>query len=665
MDANPLKQPLIVRDDQGRTTAEVEVIQAVNLARRRSWQARWSRFNLNRENWNFYHGRQDFSHKMKHQSKEFLPDFPMAIEQIAGTIERSLVDFQDWFDIESFSPTQDQILEPATMRKLLSFFLSRLYVPGDQPETAYNFATLMGEAVKMGLLEATINLKVYAIETQQERYALEQGTRLLEMPHPNIPGVMLPYEEPYQTVQRVIVPQIRLAIDLIPWEDFFPDPTGENRYTIHEVTRSLDQLSANPRYKQEVVQRLQHNRYWGGSSTAGTQPEYERRRRSGQDYIETESYSPRIRETWGDVVRQSDGKVLLRNVLVTTAGDDELLSDPMPNPNWSGRRPFVSAPLIRVPLSSVHKAIADHAVPMARAQNEMMNLMIDGGLAAVWGIRQVRSDLLENPEEITDGIPQGYTGELKSGVPQSEKFLERVDDGAEPQYGVDILNRLSAAFQVATALPELSRGVLPPRQVKATEIEHAAAASQGLYGVISARLEDTVIQPTLELCWQTLWQYVDDFTEPELVGLLGARRALALQTMTQAQRFVTLTQGLRFKVRGLRSLATRQQDFAKAQAFLQTIGVNPALMQAFDLKYDILKFIDMLVKGLNIDPTTIEKDPDTGPRFDPNLLAGGEGPGAMAPGAPASGPAGTGGVESQTEKGFAEANPEGFRGSQL
>src|SRR5262249_24114557 len=159
---------------------------------------------------------------------------------------------------------------------------------------------------------------------------------------------------------------------------------------------TLAHLRANPDYDEAIIDELANSR---GDSAAGlTMPEYEKRRRSDQD-DPGDSVSTRIRETWGDVVDYRDGKVLLQNTLCTTTTAGRFPREPVKTPLWHGRRPFVSCPLLRVPLSAVHKAIADHAVPVARAMNELDNLMLDGAISSVWGIRQFKPDLLQNAEE--------------------------------------------------------------------------------------------------------------------------------------------------------------------------------------------------------------------------------------------------------------------------
>jgi hypothetical protein len=666
-----LKQPLLSRDSEGRLNSEQEMLQAIDVYRKMSHQTRWTRISRNKENWDFYHGRQDWSHKMKHQSKDFMPDFPMAMERIALTVAQPYAETEDWFDTVNVG-IGPAAFDPITVRKWLLFYFKRLYQPGDYADTARDFSIVMYDAAKLAALEAMVTFKVYAVRCNRLQYLLESGNPLSDY-HSD-------YAQLEAVVQQVEVPTLRLAIDLIPWEDYYPDCSGNNVYDIHEKSVTLHHLRENPDYDERVIDELV-NAMGDKASTGGTMPDYEKRRRADADDPGS-AMTTRIRETWGDIVDFRDGKVLARNVLCTTTTGSRFLREPVPNPFWHGRRPFISVPLLRVPLSSIHKAIADHAVPVARSMNELDNLMLDGAIASVWGTRQFKPDLIQNAEETEDGVPQGFTGILKEGVPQGEKFLERVDTGEVPAYAFQMQQQKSAQFQIATALPETAQGNLPSKDVKATEIQAAAGASQGFFGGIAAFLDKSGVTPIIELAWMTLWQYVDDFLEPEVVQIIGPERALVLQAMPAAERFVMLAQAVRFEAKGLRQLAQSQEMFARLTTFLQSLGVNPALLMAFDSKYDLVPYLDDMMKAMRLDPARYEKKPggyninpaaagvpmpDAGPSPAGGIEgAPGTGPGGPTSETPASpGTGGTGEMGSMIETQMTQANPTGFRGGQL
>jgi hypothetical protein len=151
--------------------------------------------------------------------------------------------------------------------------------------------------------------------------------------------------------------------------------------------------------------------------------------------------------------------------------------------------------------------------------------------------------------------------------------------------------------------------------------------------------------------------------------------------MTSAERFVMMAQAVRFNVKGLRQLAQSQEMFARLTTFLQSLGVNPALLMAFDSKYDVVPYLEDMMRAMRLAPERYEKKPggysippvnagitppEAGPLPAGGITGGGTGPGGPTPGTPtAPGTMGTGGAGSTIEQSMAPANPTGFRGGQL
>ena len=117
-DENPLATPVLSYDLDGNSTAENDIHDAIIRYRQISHNARWSRSSRNKENWNFFHGRQDWSHKMKHQSQDFMPDFPMAMERIAGMFAKPFLDTDTWFDVKPIG-LGPAAFDPVTIRRFL------------------------------------------------------------------------------------------------------------------------------------------------------------------------------------------------------------------------------------------------------------------------------------------------------------------------------------------------------------------------------------------------------------------------------------------------------------------------------------------------------------------------------------------------------------------
>ena len=102
--------------------------------------------------------------------------------------------------------------------------------------------------------------------------------------------------------------------------------------------------------------------------------------------------------------------------------------------------PGVSFAMIRV-VYGTHAT--SYAAQINFAINEMYNLILDGGISAVWGIKQLRVDDLEDPKQIEGGIQQGTTLWVKNTLPHNGKVLETVTEGNVPPDSMAILEMLS------------------------------------------------------------------------------------------------------------------------------------------------------------------------------------------------------------------------------
>jgi len=549
----------------------------------------------NAENWDGYLGEQDFSHKAEFQSREVTPGFPLAVEHIVGTFERALTDTDDWLSADA-PGIGEPVIPPSAVRGILLHYLQRLWVPGNRPETTYGIQVFVGDAVKRGILEGLVVGKVYPVLVKQRRY------RYRKPKHSELDPGAYPAHELAAAAdlgKPTDVEVMRLAVDLVPFEDYFRDPSPALRYEIHRTRRQLDELRANDEYDRAAVDTLY-------GMAAGAVEEYARRNRTGESYVAPDPYEVEVYEAWGDVIDETTGDVLFENVFWAWSGD-QILRQPTPNPAWDGTRPFIVAPLIRVPGSTVHKALADHALPMWRAANELVNLLLDAAMRGAWGVGQVRPDLMESPEEIADGIPQGYTAVLKPNTPIGQKFYERVDNGEASPVSLDGLNRLEAYVGEALATPDTKLGQLPSRQVKATEIVQAMQASGSLFESMAARFEDTFLEPLFEKAWKLIIQYADDFVVEELVQILGPRLTLQLEGMTPAERWA-LVSNAKFKVRGLRGVASKERTFNKLLSLVNLLATSSQIADAFGQTKDFQKLFNQIVVASGIDPESIALD---------------------------------------------------------
>lgn len=593
-------------DDEPVTEAEASltVIDHVLACFDEAEQARSDRDSQNQENLLTYSGKQDWSHKIEGQSTEFLPMLAMSVEQIAAFIKRGLVDFGQWFGMEvppGGPLTSDQA------RDLLSVKLEHL---NRDDENKLDFATLVSDGTKVGILQSMIVLKIHGADLPKRTWIAKRGTKIKTVSITGPGGAKVGETQvPHRTsslVQREIH-QWRLLIELVQPNDYYQDPTGNGLYKIQRIRRDLADVidmseGEDPIYDPDAVAQIE-------ADYRGHDTELDEARMKQQNVATSPGFRKQVEilEYWGDLLDE-DGHVAHRNIVCAVANQKYLIRPPEPNPFWHGQSPFVAAPLMRVPFSVNHKAIADMAGALNLAANELFSLLLDGGLAAVWGTRQVRPGMLERPEEIANGIPQGKTLQVKDELPIGAKVLERIDTGEAPQYAFGMFQTLKAEYNLAALTSELRAGNLPQKDTKATEV---IAAQHGIDTVFDGMIHDcekTIIEPALWKAWAVMMQHMDDLDAQEVVTVIGPRAALALGRMTPAERFVTYVSGAKVRVTGLSAMASAARDFAKITALLQATGSNPLLLQAFLKRFSGDKLLTQMLRAINLNPQSMEAD---------------------------------------------------------
>lgn len=547
----------------------------------RADQARSGRRPKNNENWEAYRGIQDWSHKADFQSQETTPSFPIAVDHIVGTFERVLTDTDDWVSVEPYGQ-EAELIDSTAVLGVIKFFFSRLYMPGNHVETQFGIQDLIGEATKVGVLEPWIVLKIVPRLVKRPRYRL----RFID---PTQEGT---YDAGQLATGRVLEKidqeRFRLEVQILTWNDYFPDPSTAFRYEIHRTTHQISDLFNNPEYDREAVSRL-----LGKAQSVSNLMDNDQRFTTGEKSISRDPYEIEVFEAQGDLVDEGTGEVLADNVIWTWAGD-EVLRMPIKNACWDGTRTFLRQAILRIPGSAEHKALADHAVPMWRATNEQVNLILDQSMRGAWGVGQIRADVMESPEEVAQGIPQGYTAVLKPNTAQGVKFYERVDNGEAPPITLDGIIRTEGYVSEALAMPDTKLGQIAERNVKATEIVQATASSGSLYESFATRVE-FLLQALYEKGWRLILQYADSFMEEELIQVIGPEQTLRLQTLSPSERFALLNT-IRFRVRGLRGVASQERTFNKSMTLVNLLSTNPQFADSFGQRYSFDRLWDMVVR---------------------------------------------------------------------
>lgn len=545
-----------------------------------AFEAKRDRMRLNKLNYDIFHHKQDYAHKRPGQSQEFLPKQQLAVEQMSGFISQGLVDLGRWFSVESEPGVRQKKIDSDEIYLLLSRHLEKC-----------KFLSFVGDSIKTGALASLMIAKVHGKNVPTARFFTQ-------------------IEKDGKTkLFKAEKDSWQLEVELIRPEDFYPDPTGAGLYECQ--TMWVDKAAVlklcegdNPLYDKAKVEKLTAFSY-----DQYDQAFYDKERETDQSRTYSD-YRNRIKltECWGTIIEPNTGNILHENVTWTIANDTVLIGAPKPNPFWHGKSPFVCAPIVRVPFSVWHRAVMDGPTRHNIAMNELYNLMVDAGMMSVFGIKQIRTDWLEDEREVADGVRPGMTLRASANCPPGAAVLQRVDEGALSQEALAMFNLQNSEFNQSALTNDLRMGVMPSRAVKATEVVEASQTITSMFTGIAKTIEADFIEKILDLAWKVIMQNADDLDSDEVKALIGENKANLLSTMSPEMRFAETAQGNRFKVFGVSQTLNKQKDFRKLTALLQTIGSSEVLVEAFIKKYSFEKLLGEIIRSLDIDTGRIEQD---------------------------------------------------------
>jgi hypothetical protein len=542
------KEDKPVKDD---SAYNEEVLEAIRLYKRESEDSRSGRDKLNKRNWAAYFSRQDWSHKKADQSKEFNPMTSMGVESVAATVKRALTGFGNYF---SMNIVNESIMTSQQAGNLLKHHLE---------DEKTDFIDAIEQGVKIALLSSVMTFKVR---------------------------------------HEVVDDDFVIKVDSEKPEKTYPDPTGRNLYFIHEVIKDLHEvvkLAKQGIYNKEEVAKITTDFIEYDKLS-------EQEKQKNHSLPLKDGFRKRVllHEVHGTIINKQ-GEVIEEGIVATMANNKYLLRKPHKNPRLHGKSQFVMTPIIKVPGSVWHKSLYDDAVRINLYMNELQNLMLDGGLAAAHDIKVLRQQYLEKPEQAAGGIPPGTTLIAKEDMPANVSLLETVKSGDIPADAFNMLNLSQRAFDMASLFNDIKAGLLPQRQVKATEVvEKEQATSQQLDGF--ARTVEKAIDKVLRLIWAETMQFRNNYFDVD--HIIGQKAAFALSMMSPEERYDMFAKKTEFKVNGISSLITRGKNFQKLMVFVDSTFKNPVLAQEFSKRFSANKIINKMLEGLDLDPSSIELD---------------------------------------------------------
>lgn len=569
-----------------------DIINCLSNYRNESETAKSDRMDRNKLNFQAYHLKQDFSHKLKGQSKEFLPKVATAVEQNAKIIQQGLLDIGAWFKVDSQEGIDPDMLKikPSTIYRLL-----------DRQLQKDGFVKKIGDAVKLGMLGGLIIAKVTGKYVNKPKFVSKKTMKNGKY---------------FNTLEKMEDKAWQLDIRLIRQEDFHIDPSGNGLYEFEDMEMDLHAVKALAEGKDAIYDMNVVKELSGSMDNAGYDQSQNKANETGQN-ISQGGFRRKVKitEIWGTLL-DNNGDVCHENIVCTVANDRFVIQQPTPNPFWHQESPYVKASLLSVPHAVWPKAIMDAATALNFSANEIFNLLLDSGITSVHGIKQIRKDWLEDASQVANGVEQGATLAVNGSCPPGMKVLESVFTGSQPSEAMNMLNVVNQEGAAAMFTNEIRSGGADMKNTRATAIVENSQAltnmSTGMIKNLEGDENSGLMTQILAKSWKVIAQNMDDMNSKEVEALLGKKLAESLMAMGKEEIFADTVQSCKFKAFGVSAVMNKMKEFTKLSAMLQIVFSNPALTEAFMKKYSITKMLTEILRALDIDTFKIEADEDEG-----------------------------------------------------
>jgi hypothetical protein len=568
------------------TPSDDEVKAFFNHAFSKADEARRPREAVWKQAWDLYNGQYDWSSKAQWQSKVNISLVRQAVDRAAATFRRALVRNRNFFGIEAESRIGYQ--QGLFTRALLDYWLDRA-----------NFINEFTTALKVGLISSTIILKCWWEYCWIEDLSVVASEEQVEKQEY---GISTGYE-----TRKVSKPKRgkklvgKLGLKAVDPFKFWVVPGSNGRYVIEEteaMVADLEELAKQGIYERSAVDRLMPL-VSGHNLEASEEAERKGELASSKTgFLKT----VKLYHYWGDVFDE-EGKCLMRDATFTVVGEKgavEVLRKPRQIPFFHGKHPYVLGTPYVVPFSTYNRGIVEDVAGVACMITELSNLIADGAMFDAIKAFEIDIDQLYSQAEAADGVYPGKTFR-KSGLklPVDKPLVRAIDVGKLPTEAINALSYFDNVFQKGTQITEFVSGMGGSGSKTATEVSSKTA--QALEGLDDAArtVEETVIEPVLELAAKTIFQFHTDYTMPRLVENFP-QASMMLRDLSPAERYMLMgaPEDFKFKARGISVMIDKQQSLEKVGQFLQMSGHVPGILQRLNVDY----VLEEIVMGLGWNP---------------------------------------------------------------
>lgn len=463
----------------------------------RSFREQW------KELWQAYQSKQDYSTKSSWQSKCFIPKVWMKIERAAGEIKRAMLQTKKLFKFElidsqekgAIAELRTAILEerdPDTMGQIQNEIhkLERRVKGREEIKSIHEsrFKTAVAET----------NLVAVYSEMVKAAFLVSLG----------IPKVGWDAEKGRATFKHVnalnfrIDPDYEASSDKPPkfviedYEQSLLDLKREAK-AINEAIKEADPKAYKP-YDIRAINKIQ-------DGSADLEKRDQEREQKGLDVVESEKGTLQMWQFWGDIPNQEGDKWLGQNVMVIIANGNTCVrvSD---NPFDHGKAPYQ----LTIPITYPHRGCAGNSLagPVVKINytyNNLWNAFIDNLNFTVNEMFQGNPNHLLNPRD--RAVYPGKFWEHNLGP--SQTAIAEVPTTPVHSDLLHALELIRQDLEEAMSVTRTMEGSSTARKEPLGTTEIKKNQAQGFFDVIAWDLENSSLQPLLEMTYDLYVQFAN------------------------------------------------------------------------------------------------------------------------------------------------------------
>jgi len=510
-------------------------------------------------NWDRYWGRYDHSKKADWQSKHVMPESPQFIDRWAAAMREALDAGGEWFTVVDETGQSNELMPH--VQKTMKVLLSRCSRTPDGHRA--DFSSVFEDQMKLGAL-----MMLSASVTWRDD---DKGGWV--------------------------------SVESVDPRETWLDPKLRNLYRLRQYTIDLHELNAMAAQTDDEGKSIYDTDALAELTVSHMRETAEKERSSGHGQDESSFRKPITIDEWLCTILDADGEVIADRALVIVANEKHVIRGPEENPFWHGDDWLVTTAMIPVPFSAYGRSYMEDWSDVADAFIEMTNLILDGVFTSTMKSFAAIPELLENPQDLDEGMSPNKIFKLAEGVVNIKEFIKEIDLGTLPSEALAVWTALKQELRDGAKLSEIALGQVPPKGgITATEITAVSQSGSAMIRSMARTIESRFLEVVLTLVWQTALQHMDFLGIADEIGEETAQMLNSRKEQFSDAKFV-------FRVRGISGLIDKQMELQGLLSMLGTVAQNELLMRKMLEKVDLGKLMDKMFQLFGVDPTELTLSP--------------------------------------------------------